>query len=41
VKAIRGDRFDLRAFHEQVLGAGTIPLDHVRARILEWARSAP
>jgi len=40
VKSIQGERFDLRAFHEQVLGSGPIPLAYVRARILDWARSA-
>jgi len=39
VRRLQGDRFDLRAFHEKVLGAGAIPLAFVRASILEWARS--
>jgi uncharacterized protein (DUF885 family) len=40
VRRIQGDRFDLRAFHEKVLGSGMIPLAFVRAGILDWARSA-
>lgn len=40
VRKIQGDRFDLRAFHEKVLGSGTIPLSFVRAQILEGARSS-
>jgi uncharacterized protein (DUF885 family) len=31
-----GDRFDLRAFHDQVLGAGALPLDVLEARIHAW-----
>jgi len=41
VRGTQGDRFSLRAFHEKVLGTGTIPLSFVRSQILEWARSAP
>jgi uncharacterized protein (DUF885 family) len=40
VRRLQGDRFDLRAFHERVLGSGMIPLAFVRAGILDWARSA-
>jgi uncharacterized protein (DUF885 family) len=31
-----GDKFDLRAFHDQVLGAGALPLDVLSDRIDAW-----
>ncbi|MGH9423805.1 MAG: DUF885 domain-containing protein, partial [Thermoanaerobaculia bacterium] len=31
-----GDRFDIREFHDQVLGAGALPLDVLGARINAW-----
>lgn len=31
-----GDRFDLRAFHDRVLGAGALPLEVLEARIASW-----
>jgi uncharacterized protein (DUF885 family) len=31
-----GDRFDVRAFHDQVLGAGALPLDILEGRIRAW-----
>jgi uncharacterized protein (DUF885 family) len=31
-----GDRFDIRAFHDHVLGAGRVPLLFLRAEIERW-----
>jgi uncharacterized protein (DUF885 family) len=31
-----GDRFDVRAFHDHVLGAGALPLDVLDARMRAW-----
>ncbi len=31
-----GARFDVRAFHDEVLGAGSLPLDVLRARMERW-----
>jgi uncharacterized protein (DUF885 family) len=38
-KAALGDKFDLRAFHDQVLGAGALPLDVLSDRIDAWIAS--
>lgn len=31
-----GDRFDIRTYHEEVLGAGALPLDLLEARVHAW-----
>ena len=31
-----GDRFDARAFHEQVLGSGALPMAVLEAKIERW-----
>ena len=31
-----GDKFDLRAFHDQLLGAGALPLNVLESRMDEW-----
>jgi len=35
-KAALGDRFDLRAFHDEIIGAGALPLDVLDRRINAW-----
>ncbi|MFQ5876593.1 MAG: DUF885 domain-containing protein [Acidobacteriota bacterium] len=39
VRAVQGERFSLRAFHERFLSAGTVPVGYVRERFLEQSRS--
>lgn len=34
-----GDDFDIRTFHDAVLGAGSLPLDALEARITDWIDS--
>src|SRR5438093_5081043 len=36
-----GDRFDIREFHDQILGAGALPLDVLEKRIGDWINVAP
>ncbi|MGB7743166.1 MAG: DUF885 family protein, partial [Terracidiphilus sp.] len=31
-----GDKFDIRAFHDQVIDAGPVPLDILEQRIDAW-----
>jgi len=31
-----GDKFDLRAFHDEVLSGGALPMDVLSTRIHEW-----
>jgi uncharacterized protein (DUF885 family) len=35
-KKAQGDKFDIRAFHDQVLDSGALPLDLLEARIDAW-----
>src|SRR5260370_10748942 len=35
-KSALGDKFDIRAFHDQVLDSGALPLDILDERITAW-----
>ncbi|MFB3126056.1 MAG: DUF885 family protein, partial [Candidatus Acidiferrales bacterium] len=35
-----GDRFDIRAFHDVVLGSGALPLDLLEANLSDWLNRA-
>ena len=35
-KTVLGDRFDIRAFHEQVLGSGALPMAILEAKLDRW-----
>ena len=35
-----GERFDIRAFHDQVLGSGRVPLPYLRAEVERWIASS-
>ncbi len=38
-KAQLGTRFDIKAFHDEVLGGGALPLDLLEARMDGWIKA--
>lgn len=40
VEKTRGDKFDVRAFHDAVLEQGAVPLDLLETHMIEWAATA-
>ena len=38
-KEALGKDFNIRAFHDVVLGAGSLPLDALEARVMDWIDS--
>ncbi len=40
-RAALGPAFDIRAFHDTILGAGAIPLETLRSRVASWVAAGP
>ena len=38
-KEALGKDFDIREFHDVILGAGSLPLDALEARVMDWIES--